>query len=113
MGNNAIDNKPTLVYHNAAVAADVDEAVGADSNLVLLGYTYAETTGTPAVFEFMIVNGATGAAAGKVASAGGRVSGGGGIWFGERGIPCPLGISVDFVVGTINLTIYYKVLDNG
>ena len=107
MGNNAIDNKPTLVYHNAAVAADVDEAVGADSNLVLLGYTYAETTGTPAVFEFMIVNGATGAAAGKVASAGGRVSGG------ERGIPCPLGISVDFVVGTINLTIYYKVLDNG
>ena len=85
MGNNALDNVKVQVFHNAAVAADVDAAVAADANLVLMGYTYAETTGSPA-------------------------SGGGSMWFGDRGIPCPLGISVDFVTGTINLTIYYKVL---
>lgn len=110
MGNNALDNVKVQVFHNAAVAADVDAAVAADANLVLMGYTYAETTGSPAIYEFMIVNGPTGATATKVASEGGPASGGGGMWFGDRGIPCPLGISVDFVTGTINLTIYYKVL---
>ena len=104
MGNNAIDNVKVQVYHNAAVSADVDAAVAADDNLVLMGYTYAETTGSPAIYEFMIVNGPTGATATKVAT------GGGVMWLGDRGIPCPLGISVDFVTVTINLTIYYKVL---
>ena len=110
MGLTSYDNKPVQVFHNAAVADDVDAAVAANANLVLMGYTYAETTGSPAIYEFMIVNGATGDAAGKVASEGGPASGGGGMWFGDRGIPCPLGISVDFVTGTINLTIYYKIL---
>ena len=39
MGNNAIDNVKVQVYHNAAVSADVDAAVAADDNLVLMGST--------------------------------------------------------------------------
>ena len=112
MGNNAIDNKAVSVDINAAVAADVDAAVAAADNLVLMGYTANETAGSPAASEHIIVNGATGAAAGKVAYIGLPASGHAEMWFGDRGIPCPLGISIDHVAGTTNIMLYYKTLDN-
>jgi hypothetical protein len=113
MGDNRLDNKPVLVEINAAVAADVDAAVAADSNLALVGFTWNETDGTPALCEFYIVNGPTGATATKVVYAGGVASSSGSEWFGDRGIPCPLGLSIDHVSGTINVSLFYKVLDNG
>ena len=112
MPDNRLDNKPVLVDINAAIGANVDAAVAANANLRLIGFTWNETAGTPAAAEGAIVNGATGAAAGKVGYFGGAASAGGGQWFGDRGIPCPLGISIDWTSGAINVCIYYKILDN-
>lgn len=93
-------------YLNAAVSADVDAAVAAATGLRLMGYTVRETAA--AVASAKIVNGATGAAAGKVAEIGLVASGGQAIWFGPLGIPCPLGISINRIAGTMGVVIYYR-----
>ena len=89
MGNNAMDNKEVTVEINAGVTADVDAAVAAANNLVLMGYTASENAGAAAGFD--IVNGATGNAAGKIVYVALPANGSAWGWFGDRGIPCPLG----------------------
>ena len=110
MGTNAMDNKQVTVEINAGVTADVDAAVPAADNLVLMGFTASEVSGAVAGFD--IVNGATGDAAGKIAYVGLVANGYASEWFGDRGIPCPLGLSINDQGGTFNVALYYKTLDN-
>lgn len=101
-------SQSAIVELNAAVGADVDAAVAANEGLVLYGYSVRESDGTPAVAAANIVNGATGAAAGKVVYIELAANASETVWFGERGIECPLGLSVDWIVGTIDILLYYK-----
>lgn len=93
---------------NAAVTADVDAAVAAAVGLRLMGFSVRESAGSPAVAAAKIVNGATGAAVGKVAEIGLVASAGQQAWFGPHGIPCPLGISIDWIAGALDIILYYK-----
>ena len=110
MGTNAMDNKQVTVEINAGVTDDVDAAVAAADNLVLMGYTASENAGAVAGFD--IVNGATGDAAGKIVYVALPANGSAWGWFGDRGIPCPLGLSINDQGGTFNVALYYKTLDN-
>lgn len=94
---------------NAAVVADVDAAVAANDKLFLYGYSAKEGAGTPAIASFSIVNGATGAAAGKVVHVALLASTSETVIF-ERPIACPLGISVDWIAGDIDIILYHKTL---
>ena len=93
---------------NAAITADVNAAVTASADLVLMGWSATESDGTPAVATAKIVNGATGAAAAKqvhielLASSSQQQS------YGPNGIACPLGISIDWIAGTLDITLVYK-----
>jgi hypothetical protein len=93
-----------------AVVADNDATIAANTGLRLIGFSVAESAGTPAVCEGKVVNGATGAAAGKVVNFSLAASGSIGTWFGPEGIACPLGISIDRVAGTFDITVFYKVI---
>lgn len=99
-----------LSVTNAAVAADDNATVAANAGLRLLGFSAAESAGTPAVAEAKIVNGATGAAAGKVVDIGLVASDSKQAWFGPGGIACPLGISIDHVAGTLDITVHYIIV---
>lgn len=92
----------------ADVTADVDAAVAANGTLRLMGYSVRENKATAAVAAFSIVNGATGAAAGKVVYVEKVADSSETQWFGPDGIACPLGISIDFESGEFDIAIYYK-----
>ncbi len=93
---------------NAAVGADIDAAVAAATGLILMGYTARESDGTPATASARIVNGATGAAAGKIAEIGLVANDSKAVWFGPHGIPCPLGLSIDWIDGTLDVILYHR-----
>ncbi len=101
---------PADVELNAAVVADVDAAVAADPNLILLGYSVRESKSAEAVATIVIVNGATGAAAGKLVHIELAASTSETVWLGDRGIHCPLGLSIDWITGEVDISLYYKVL---
>jgi hypothetical protein len=99
-----------LVDINAGVAADADAAVAADANLRLMGLGWRESHGTPAAAAFNVVNGATGAADGKVFPVEVAANASSWAWFGPQGIPCPLGISIDWIAGLVDVYLYYAIV---
>ena len=101
---------PALVELNATVGADVDAAVAADANLRLIGYSIAESAGTPAIASCAIVNGATGAAAGKVAYISLEAGCSQTVWMGPQGVTCPLGLSIDWIAGELDIVLYYTIV---
>lgn len=96
------------VASSAGFTADVDALVAANTGIFLLGLSWRESAGSAAVATFQVVNGATGAATGKVFVAEVAANGSGWAWFGPQGIPCPLGISIDHIAGTLDVFVYYK-----
>ena len=96
-----------LTELNLAIGADVDAAVAAVAGLRLLGYSVRESHGTAAIATLSIVNGATGAAAGKIVFIELAANKSETVWFGPQGIACPLGLSVDWVAGLADLTLHY------
>lgn len=94
---------PTL---HADVTSDVDAMIAADGALRLMGYSVRENKGTAAVCAFSIVNGATGAAAGKVVFVEKVADSSETQWFGPEGIACPLGISIDWEAGEFDIVLY-------
>ena len=94
---------PLLVDNNDAIVADVDAAVAASVGLRLIGWNaLATVTGS-----FRIKNAATGAAGTRLAS-GGAVAGESiGEWYGPKGLPAPDGLSIDWILGTWDIDLYY------
>jgi hypothetical protein len=92
-------------YYNSAVSADVDAAVAAVAGLRLLGFSVRETAGATA--SLRIVNGATGAAAGKTQCINLAANESAGDWFGPQGIASPLGLSVDWISGAFEITLHH------
>lgn len=99
--------RAALADVNAAVGADVDAAVAAGPSLRLLGLAWAETAGTPAVSSFNVVHGATGAGGTLLVPVATAASGSGALWFGDAGIACPNGLSIDWVAGEIDIVLFY------
>lgn len=99
-------NVAASTYYNAAVSADVDAAVAAVTGLRLVGLAVRETAGATAVFA--IVNGATGAAAGKVFPVNLAANESTSEWL-HPGIACASGISIDWVSGAFAIALHYAV----
>lgn len=96
------------VTTNTGITADVDAVVAAAAGLRLMGWSARESAGSPAVASAKIVNGATGAAAGKLVEIGLLASDSKHAWYGPQGIPCPLGLSIDWLVGNLSITLFYR-----
>lgn len=95
---------------NTAIAADVDAAVAAQAGLRLVGFAARESAGVAAVATFIIVHGATGAAGTAVVPVELAADGSTREWFGPDGIACPNGISIDWIAGTVDVHLFYKVV---
>lgn len=95
---------------NSAVNADVDAAVAAVAGLRLVGFAARESAGTAAVATFIIVHGATGAGGTAVVPVELKADESTREWFGPDGIACPNGISVDWIVGTVDVHLFFKVV---
>lgn len=96
---------------SAAVTADVNALVAADKGLVLYGFSAHESAGVAAAAHFHIMHGATAAGGTQVVSVRLAASADQIAWFGDRGLACPNGISIDMVAGEIDIVVYYKVFD--
>lgn len=95
---------------NSAIVADVDAAVAAQAGLRLVGFACRESAATAAVATFIIVHGATGAAGTAVVPVELAADGSTREWFGPDGIACPNGISIDWIAGTVDVHLFYKVV---
>ena len=73
----------------------------------MMGWSARESHGTAAIATFVIVNGATGAAAGKVAYVELAANTSTSEWYGPNGIACPLGISIDWIAGLVDVVLHY------
>lgn len=103
-------NIATSSITTLAVIADADAKVAAAPGLRLVGFACKESAATAAVATFNIVRGAT-AAGGTIlvpvklaASESTRE------WFGPEGIDAATGISIDWVAGTIDIVLFFKVV---
>lgn len=94
---------------NAAVAADVDAAVAAATGLRLIGFASRESAATAAVASFVIVHGATAAGGTSVVPVELKADESTREWFGPDGIACPNGISIDWIAGTADINLFYKI----
>jgi len=95
-----------LIDDNPAVTADVDAAVAANGALRIYGYSCRESAGSAAAATFRIIHGATGASGAVIETV--ELSANesrGELW--EKGIPCPNGISIDHIAGTVDVHIRY------
>jgi hypothetical protein len=97
-------NVAASAYYNAAVSADVDAAVSAVAGLRLVGFAVRETAGATA--SFALVNGATGAAAGKVYPVNLAANESTSEWL-HPGIACASGISIDWISGAFAIALHY------
>lgn len=93
---------------NNDITADVDAAVAASNPLRLMGYSVRENKSVAAVYAGRIVNGATGAATGTIVFLEGAADTSDTVWFGDDGIACPLGLSIDWIAGEFDVALFYK-----
>jgi len=93
-----------------AVTSDQNAVVAANSGLRLMGYSIKESAAVPALSTCNIIHGAT--VGGGVIAVNLKIalSSSNTVWFGPDGIAVPNGISVDWVAGQVDISIFYKVV---
>ncbi len=100
---------PALIAARSAVAADVVQAVPPAPGLVLMGFAARESDGTPAVATFRIMHGPTvgdGVMLLPIELTGNQSTSD---WFGPDGIETPRGLTIDWIAGTVDITLFYRV----
>lgn len=95
---------------NTGISADVEPAIAAATGLRLIGYSCRESAGTPAVAAFNLVHGATVAGGSNVIAVELAANASETVFFGDAGIDCANGISIDVVAGTVDVNVIYKVV---
>lgn len=100
-------NVAASVDVNAAVVADVDAAVAAVAGLRLVGYSCKESAGVPAAASFRIMHGATVAGGTVMVNVNLALSTSQNQWFGQGGIACANGISIDWISGQVDVELFY------
>ncbi len=103
-------NTAASVDVNAAVAANVEAAVAAATNLRLMGYSCRESDGSPAVATFRIFHGATVAGGTAVVVIELAANASETVWFGPDGIDMASGISVDHIAGTFDVNLFHSTI---
>lgn len=103
-------NVAASVDVNTAIAADVDAAVAASPGLRLIGFACRESAATAAAATFIIVHGATAAGGSSVVPVELTANESTREWFGPEGIAVPNGISIDWIAGTADINLFYKVV---
>ena len=93
---------------NDGITADVDAAVAAATGLRLMGYACRESDGTPAVATFRIIHGATASGGTVVVPVELAANESKSQWFGPDGIDVASGISIDWIVGTVDVELFHK-----
>ena len=95
---------------NLAIVADVDAAIAAAIGLRLVGFAAKESAATAAAATFTIVHGATGAGGTALVPVELSANESTRDWFGPEGIAVPNGVSIDWVAGTVDIVLFYKVV---
>lgn len=103
---NSVQLPEILVDDNLNVGADVNAAVAADGSLRFIGFTCREMAGTPAAAAFKIVHSALGTGTIVLATVELNANESRSDWM-YPGIPCPNGISIDWISGAIDIHIFY------
>lgn len=98
------------MVHVAAVEADVDQVVAANTGLSLFGYSVRGCAEASAAVALILVHGRT--VAGGTAVAQIEIMGNTSQikWFGDCGIACPEGISIGHIKGIFDIVILYKIV---
>ncbi len=91
---------------NDSTTADVDGLINAASGLKLLGFACRESASSAAVATFRIVHGTLGTHTAVIpveliANESARE------WYAPLGIAMPNGISIDWIAGTVDITVFY------
>lgn len=102
--------KPASVQVNTAIVADVDAAVPAQFGLCLVGFACRESAATAAAATFQIVHGATGSTGTVVIPVELAANESTRDWFSPNGIDCKNGISIDWIAGTVDIELFFKVI---
>jgi hypothetical protein len=100
---------PAKAASSATVTADVNALVGATLGLRIMGWSCKETAGVPAAATFRIMNGETVGAGTVVANVNLALSSSQTVWL-DNGVECPNGITIDFLTGQFDVTVYFMVL---
>jgi hypothetical protein len=96
--------------HQDAIVADVNAFVAATPGLRLMGYSSKESAGVPAATTFIIKHGATVAGGTDLVYVNHTLSTSQVQFFGDDGIACPNGISIDWLTGQVDVIVFYKVV---
>jgi hypothetical protein len=102
-----IEFTPSSVYSQLAVVTDANAVVPAKDGLRCMGYSIRESNGVAAIASVRIVHGAT-VAGTPIANINVLASSSDTHFFGDGGIACPQGISIDFIAGVVDVVIFYK-----
>ena len=101
---------PSLSDENNAVTADVEPAVVGTIGLVLMGFACRESKSTAAVATFRIMHG-NNVADGKVlVPVELNANESTGDWFGPEGIDARNGLTIDFIAGEFDVTLFYRIV---
>lgn len=101
-------NIATSSITTLAVIADADAKVAAAPGLRLIGFACKESAVTAAVATFNIVHGATAAGGTILVPVELAANESTRDWFGPEGIDASAGLSIDWVVGTIDIVLFFK-----
>ncbi|MCK9623030.1 MAG: hypothetical protein M0R47_21145 [Methylobacter sp.] len=102
--------KAATAISTASIGANVDALVTANAGLRLVGYSAKESAATPALSTLRIINGATGATNSPVVNIDLALSTSETVWFGDGGVACPAGLSIDWLTGQADVVLFYKVV---
>ena len=102
----------SLSDENLAITGDVEPAVVGTTGLVFMGFAARESASSAAVATFRIMAG-NDVANGKVLipvelSANQSTSD----WFGPDGIEARDGLTIDFIAGEFDVTLFYRIVEN-
>ncbi|MBL4707108.1 MAG: hypothetical protein JKY48_01530 [Flavobacteriales bacterium] len=94
---------------NTSVTSNINNAVSSAGGLSLVGFSCAESAASPAAASFVIkhggVSGGTNIIYVELAASSTDTK-----YFGDSGIACANGISIDWIAGEYDISLFYKVL---
>lgn len=97
------------INNRAGVVADVLLAVAAQAGLRLVGFSCRESAATAAAATFRILHGDL-ATSPEIVPVELKADESRADWFGDSGISCPNGITIDWIAGTVDINLFFKVV---
>lgn len=102
--------KAASIAYQDVVTGHVNNLVAGQPGLRYCGHSVKENAGTPAAARIIIKNHATQASGVDMAHINLTASQGNNVWCGDAGVECPNGIGIEWLAGSCDVTVYYKVV---